>query len=66
MEGEAVARPSNRGRELVLRRAARLVETTGAQQDLRRIINEAYGLMPDEVKLLWETAPPRPACRTHP
>ena len=33
-----------------------------AEQLERRVsdvVNEAFGLTPDEVKLMWETAPPR-------
>jgi hypothetical protein len=26
---------------------------------LSDLVNEAYGLTPDEVRLMWETAPPR-------
>jgi hypothetical protein len=29
------------------------------ERELSDLVNEAYGLTPDEVELLWETAPPR-------
>ena len=46
---------------------ARTIEPARAQaaeaQDLERrlsdLVNEAYGLTPDEVALMWQTAPPR-------
>jgi hypothetical protein len=28
-------------------------------RQLGDLVNEAYGLTPDEVNLLWDTAPPR-------
>jgi hypothetical protein len=46
---------------------ARTIEPARAQaaeaQELERrlsdLVNEAYGLTPDEVALMWQTAPPR-------
>lgn len=33
------------------------------ERTLSDLINQSYGLTPDEVKLLWATAPPRmPFC----
>lgn len=29
------------------------------ERTLSDLVNEAYGLTPDEVALMWETAPPR-------
>ena len=29
------------------------------ERQLSDLVNEAYGLTPDEVNLLWDTAPPR-------
>ena len=46
---------------------AKATETVGLEQVISRLVNEAYGLTPEEVKLMWQTAPPRmptspPAC----
>ena len=42
-------------------------EALKLENQLSDLVNEAYGLTPDEVALLWQTAPPRmpipaPAC----
>jgi hypothetical protein len=29
------------------------------ERQLSDLVNEAYGLAPDEVALMWQTAPPR-------
>jgi hypothetical protein len=29
------------------------------ENDVSDLVNEAYGLTPEEVGLMWETAPPR-------
>jgi hypothetical protein len=29
------------------------------ERQLSDLVNEAYGLTPDEVALMWQTAPPR-------
>jgi hypothetical protein len=34
-------------------------EALQLERQLSDFVNEAYGLTPDEVALLWETAPPR-------
>ena len=34
-------------------------ETLQLERTLSDLINQAYGLTPAEVKLMWETAPPR-------
>jgi hypothetical protein len=39
--------------QVALREADRL------ERRLSQMVNEAYGLTPDEVRLMWETAPPR-------
>ena len=31
----------------------------GLERRLHDLVNEAYGLTPDEVRLMWDTAPPR-------
>ena len=38
---------------------AQAAEALGLERQLSDLVNEAYGLTPDEVSLLWETAPPR-------
>lgn len=34
-------------------------EAQQREQRLAALVNTAYGLTPEEVELLWETAPPR-------
>ena len=34
-------------------------ETLQLERTLSDLINQAYGLTPEEVKLMWDTAPPR-------
>ena len=34
-------------------------ETLQLERTLSDLINQAYGLTPDEVQLMWDTAPPR-------
>jgi diketogulonate reductase-like aldo/keto reductase len=34
-------------------------EALKLENQLSDLVNEAYGLTPDEVALLWQTAPPR-------
>ena len=36
-----------------------LAEATGLERRLSDLVNAAYGLTPEEVELLWRTAPPR-------
>ena len=38
---------------------ARAAEASRLEQEVGRLVNEAYGLTPEEVKLMWQTAPPR-------
>jgi len=38
---------------------AMAAEAGGIEQDIGRLVNEAYGLTPEEVNLMWRTAPPR-------
>ena len=38
---------------------AQAAEALQLERQLRDLVNEAYGLTPAEVALLWETAPPR-------
>jgi hypothetical protein len=38
---------------------ARDAEALQLERQLSDLVNEAYGLTPDEVALLWQTAPPR-------
>ena len=35
------------------------VETLKLERTLSDLINQAYGLTPEEIALIWETAPPR-------
>jgi hypothetical protein len=34
-------------------------EANRLEQGLAALVNDAYGLTPEEVELMWETAPPR-------
>ena len=36
-----------------------LAEADRLERQISDLVNEAYGLTPDEVRLMWETAPPR-------
>lgn len=45
------------GSALVARTQA--AEALQLERQLSDLVNEAYGLTPEEVALLWETAPPR-------
>ena len=38
---------------------AQAAEALQLERQISDLVNEAYGLTPDEVTLLWETAPPR-------
>ena len=40
-------------------------EAAQVEQQLSTIVNAAYGLLPAEVKLVWDTAPPRMPCPRH-
>ena len=39
--------------------AARLAEAARLEQELADLVNRAYGLTPDDERLMWATAPPR-------
>ncbi len=34
-------------------------EARGLELRIHDLVNEAYGLTPEEVRLMWDTAPPR-------
>jgi hypothetical protein len=34
-------------------------EALGLERRVSDLVNAAYGLTPDEIKLMWDTAPPR-------
>ena len=34
-------------------------EAMGLERKISDLVNQAYGLTPDEVELIWKTAPPR-------
>ncbi len=38
---------------------ARAHEARGVEQQVSDLVNAAYGLTPEEIRLMWETAPPR-------
>jgi hypothetical protein len=38
---------------------AQAAEAQGLERRLSDLVNEAYGLTPDEVALMWQAAPPR-------
>ncbi len=38
---------------------ARATEALALEQEFSRLVNDAYGLTAEEVKLMWQTAPPR-------
>jgi hypothetical protein len=46
-------------RETVAPIRERLREAEGLERELSDLVNAAYGLTPEEVRLMWETAPPR-------
>jgi len=37
----------------------RQTEALGLERRLADLVNQAYGLAPEDVELLWRTAPPR-------
>jgi hypothetical protein len=39
--------------------AARLAEASRLENELSRLVNQAYGLTPEDEQLMWSTAPPR-------
>jgi hypothetical protein len=39
--------------------AARLAESARLERELSNLVNRAYGLTPEEERLMWQTAPPR-------
>jgi hypothetical protein len=38
---------------------ALVAEALALEHEIARLVNTAYGLMDDEVCLMWQTAPPR-------
>jgi Eco57I restriction-modification methylase/TaqI-like C-terminal specificity domain/Putative RNA methylase family UPF0020 len=40
-------------------RRAEAAEALGLEQQIAALVDDAYGLLPQDVRLLWETAPPR-------
>jgi hypothetical protein len=36
-----------------------VIEAVQLEHQLSDLVNEAYGLTPEEVELMWQTAPPR-------
>ena len=53
-------------RETVAPIRERLREAERLERELSDLVNAAYGLTPDEVRLMWETAPPRmPLAASH-
>jgi hypothetical protein len=43
---------------------ARAVETLSLERTLSDPVNQAYGLTPTEIELMWQTAPPRMPIRS--
>jgi hypothetical protein len=39
--------------------ATRLAEGARLENELSRLVNQAYGLTPEDERLMWATAPPR-------
>ncbi len=39
--------------------AARLAEAARLERELSSLVNRAYGLTPEQERLMWATAPPR-------
>lgn len=37
----------------------RTIEAQSIERQLSALINQAYGLTPEEIDLMWKTAPPR-------
>lgn len=62
-----VRRESVKGRIRLARREARTIapvralaaETLKLECVLSDLVNQAYGLTPGQIKLMWQTAPPR-------
>lgn len=46
-------------RKTIVPAQALATEARGLEQRISDLVNEAYGLTPDDVRLMWETAPPR-------
>lgn len=44
---------------------AQAAEALTLKRKLSDLVNAAYGLTPDEVKLMWDTAPPRTPLATN-
>jgi len=45
--------------QTILPAQALLNEAMGLERKISDLVNQAYGLTPDEVELMWKTAPPR-------
>jgi hypothetical protein len=43
---------------------ARAAETLNLERALNDLVNQAYGLTPAEIELMWNTAPPRMPIRS--
>ena len=43
----------------ILPAQALAAEARGLEREVSDLVNQAYGLTPDEVRLMWQTAPPR-------
>jgi hypothetical protein len=43
----------------IARVTARLAEPSRLENELSRLVNQAYGLTPEDERLMWATAPPR-------
>lgn len=52
---EETSRTINPARDLA-------AEALNLERQLGDLVNEAYGLTPEEVALMWKTAPPRMPC----
>jgi len=42
----------------------RQAEALGLERRLADLVNQAYGLTPEDVELLWRTVPPQSVCVT--
>jgi len=50
--------PANKARAIEPARAL-AAEALSLEQEVSNLVNEAYGLTPEEVAVMWQTAPPR-------
>lgn len=51
--------PDNHGLDAMCNPGAWDAEAVALERQISDLVNSAYGLMPEEVKLMWDTAPPR-------